>query len=332
MPLVDRAQIGFKKETTVGTPVTVDRFAEFVTEKVQPMQGRVRSNGLRSGHRVRRTDRQVPYKMGAAGSISVELLSKGFGFWLEHMLGTVATTGPSDSAYTHTGTIGTMTGLGFTFQSNHPFHPGNTNQALTYTGGKIPKWTISNKVGEFLIADLDVDFIDYTTATALASASYPTAGEPLSFVGGVVSVGGSAVDVYDATVSCDNKLMGDSSGNDRRYLRGSALHKELVEANFREVAWDLTADFESLTQFNRFSTSTAAGALATITLTWTGAILIGSASYPTLTVTIQNASFDGFNSTIDGPAPLRQKLSGVGLYDGSTSAVSVAYTTADSTP
>ena len=329
---VEKFQVGFKKESTYGTAVTVDRFSEFVSEKIKPMSGRVKSNGMRSGQRVRRKDRQVPFKQGAAGPVVVEVLSSGFGFWLEHLLGTVGTSGPTDSAYTHTGTLGTLLGKSFTFQSNRPFHPANTDQAITFEGGKIPKWKLSNKVGEVLQIELETDFEDWLTATALASASYPTAAEPLSFVGGTVTIAGSSVDVSEVEVSCDNKLYGLSGTDERRYLRGSPLHKEPVEGPMREIGWTLGCDFESLTQFNRVHSQTAAGAVATIVLTWAGSILIGSASVASLTLTIDEASFDDFDSTIDGPTPLHQKLSGAGLYDGSTSPITMAYVSGDSTP
>jgi hypothetical protein len=68
-----------------------------------------------------RSDRRVPYIMGAGGSVSFSVLSKGFGFWLAQSLGTVATTGPADTTvYTHTGTVGSLTGDFFTAQVGVP--------------------------------------------------------------------------------------------------------------------------------------------------------------------------------------------------------------------
>ncbi len=332
MPAITRFQVGAIKEVTWGTPLTPNRFWEFNSEKIKPMYGRAVSKGMRAGQRVRRTDRQVPYIKGAAGATELEVLSRGFGFWLEHMLGTVATGATVDGKTTHTGTIGDLTGKGFTFQSNRPFHPADTDQPFTYEGGKITKWKLANKVGELLVATLEMDFENVLTATALASASYPTAGEALYFGGGVITVGGVATDVLGCEVNCDNKLFGTSDADDRRYIRGNAQHREPVEGAFREIDWSLDTDFGDLTNYNRFASATAAGALATIVLTWTGNILIGTSSLPTLVLTIQNASFDDWDSTIDGPKPLQQTLKGAGLFDGSTSAVTLAYGTADATP
>jgi len=334
MSAVNRFQVGVKKEVTWGTPVTPDRFFEFNSDQVKPMYGRVASRGMRAGTRVRRGDRQVPFIQGAGGTVEMDVLSKGFGFWLEHMLGgTVSTGAPADGKTTHTATIGDLIGKGFTYQSNHPFHPADTDQPFTYEGGKVKSWKISNQVGDALKLEMDLDFENVVTATALASASYPSGNvEPLIFAGGVVTIGGVATDVTECEVSCDNHLFGTSDSDDRRYIRGNAQHREPVEGDWREIAWSLGLDFQDLTAYNRFAASSAAGAVATIVLTWTGNILIGAASLPTLQLTVQQASFDEFDSTVDGPAPLQQKVSGAGLFDGSTSAVTLAYGTADATP
>lgn len=328
MPAITRFQAGFKDESTWNTPVTVDRFAEYAPgTNMHERHGRVIVPGIRSGQRVRRKDRQVTYKAGADGTLVLPVLSKGFGFWLKHMLGAVATTGPTDSKSTHTGTIGDLLGDSFTLQLNKPFHPADTDQAVTYSGCKISKWKAACKVNDPLLFTLDVDAADYSTATALASAAYPTAGEGLVFVGGAVTVGGSSVDVTAFDVECDNKLL-----VDRRFIRSSALKKEQVEGDPREIKWSLDCDWESLTQFNRFAAAAGTGLEAVqIVLTFTGYILIGSSSLPTLTITIDEASFDEL-MTDDLDKPLTQKLSGAGLFDGSASAITVAYGTADATP
>lgn len=325
MPL--ETQLGVKDESTYGTAVTVDRFQEFNSWSVELEVGRVESAGLRSGHKVQRSDRFVPYKKGAAGSVEFEVLSKGFGFWLKHMLGTVGTSGPTDSAYTHTGTIGSLYGGSFTAQVNKPFHPAGTNQAFTYEGGKVAKWSLACDVDGLLIFSADLVFEDGTTATALASASYPASMEHLSWAGGAITIGGSSVPVTSFKVECDNGL-----DVERLKQRASTLRQEPTENTRREITWELEADFESLTQYNRFASATASGALAAIVATWTAPTLIGASTYPSLAVTIDEARFDSFGAEISGPESLMQSLSGRGLYDDSNQPISVAYVTSDATP
>lgn len=324
MSSASRAQLGLKAESTWATPVTVDRFFEFNKEDIKIDYRRTESAGLRSAHRTLRSDRFVPWHAGAKGPVTMEVLSKGFGLLFQHALGSVSTSGPTDSTYTHTCSIGNMKGLGLTVQVNRPFHPGDTDQAFTYAGGKVASGKLYNSVDGMLMLDLGLDFQDVATGTALASASYPSTTQPLSWAGGQVTIGGSNVDVLDVEIGWDNGLKTDDI-----YLRNSTLKKEPQEAKMREVTFKMTCDFESLTQLNRFASSTASGALAAVVGTWT---LVGASTYPSVTATLAAARFDGDPPTVSDTTPLRQTLVGKGLYNGTDSPLVIAYATADSTP
>lgn len=328
MSVASRAQFGAKKETTYGTPVTVDRFFEFESEKIQLKTGRVTGTGLRKGGRVARADRVAPYHLGAEGPVVFEVLSKGFGFWLEHMLGQVATAGPTDAKYTHTGTFAELLGKAFTAQSNRPFWPTDSDQAVTWQGCKIASWKLSNTNDGILLLELEVDAQDEATGTALATASYPSGTvEMFTFLGGQVTIGGSAVDVTDISISCNNNLK-----TDRRYLRTSGLKKEPVESGQREIEVELTLDWDSLTQYNRVAALTAAATQAQVVATWTAPTLIGAASFPTFVVTLPATQFDEIEAATESADPIMQKLKAVVKYDGTNSPVTIAYGTADATP
>lgn len=320
-------QLGVKDEVTFGTGVTVDRFFEYNSEGIQLDAARIESSALRASTRVQRSDRFAVNRKGAAGSLEMEVLTKGFGWWLKHLLGAVATSGPNaDGRYTHTGTVASLSGDFFTLQVNRPFVDGS-NQAFTYEGGKVATWSLSNSVDGLLMLTLELDFEDESTGVALATASYPTGAELFSFVGGTVTVGGTAFDVSSASVSCDNGLK-----RDRHFIRGSSLKKEPLEAAFRDIGFELSADWESLAQYSRYVSTTAAGALAQIVLTWQGPTLIAGSSYPLVTVTIPAARFDGSTPNVGGPDLLTQTLTGKALSNGTDSAITVALGTADATP
>lgn len=326
MGLMDH-QIGVKDESTYATAVVVDRFFEYDSESIAEANGRTEGDPLRTGGEgVIRSDRFTPYFSGASGSLNMAVLTKGFGWWLKHMLGSSATTGPAETTvYTHTGTLGSLQGDSFTLQVNRPFNPSGTNQAFTYSGGKVTEWTLSNSVDENLMLELGLDFAAVATGTALATASYPTGMETFTWAGGVVSIGGSAYDVTEFSVSCNNGM-----DVDRRQIRGNTQKKEPTTAR-REITFSLSADFDSLTQRNRAASTTRAGALAAISAVWTGPTLLGSTLYPIVQVDIPAARFDEWSGATEGPEAISQSLSGVGRWDGTNSAVSITYKSADST-
>lgn len=309
------------KETTYGTPVTVTRGFGYDGDPmpIKPVFGRTEGNPIRPGSRFRRQSRAVPYFDHAEGHVDLEVMNKGFGFWLEHMLGTVATTGTGP--YTHTGTEGStsaLVGKGFTAQVNAPLSPTQADQAWTFSGGKVPKWSLGNTVDAMLVLGLDVWFQSYTTATAKAAYSEPASMTNFSWVGGVITIGGTAFDCTSFHLEVDNgyKL-------DRRQIRGNSQAKE-PNPGVAAGTWTIEADLDSLTQFNRVASTTQAGLYATIVGTWTNGTDVITATSPAGRFDDMAFGGDRGSST--------QTLSGKVEYDGTNSAVSVAYTTSDSTP
>ncbi len=318
-------QLGIVDETTYGTPVTVTRFYEYTSESIQLQTGRVESPALRTGTRVLRSDRFEPYRMGAAGRLQLDVPTKGFGLMLKHMMGTAAIGSVTDANQTQTFTVGSLLGDFFTLQVTRPFNPAGTVQAFTYHGCKVTDWTLSCDLDGFLMADIGIDAEDEDTSTALATASYPADFRCFSFVGAAATIGGSAIELKNFSISGDNAL-----DTDRRYLRASALKKEPVENGMRSYEWSATADFSDLTQYNRFASATRAGALAAIVATFDGPVAHGGTTLPRLEITIPAARFDAVDVNVSGPAALMQDMSGVALFDGTNSPVTITYRTTDS--
>jgi len=310
-------QLGFKDESTFNTPVTVDRFAEYAGDQapIMGIAGRTEGNPLRVGSRARRAGRTIPYFHHAEGTVEMELLTKGFGWWLKHMLPSVATTGAGP--YVHTATEGGSSasiGKSFTAQMNYPFNPAGTNQAVTFAGGKIPKWSLGCDVDGMLTVSLDLWFASMTTATALATAAYPSAPNNFAWSHGVVTVGGTAFDITNLNVEVDQGM-----NVDRRQIRGNSAAKEPTPGALG-VTWGLTADFDSLTQWNRVHSTSVSGMSAAIVSTFTNGADI-------IVVNIPAGRFDKI--ALKDDTGLSQELTGVGEYDGTNSPITVVYTSGD---
>jgi hypothetical protein len=324
------SQFGVIKESTYNTPLAVTRFYEFNKESIAGNYDRIESAGLRAGTRVQRSDRWVPNFKGAKGSVELEVQSKGFGFWLEPMLGTVASGTVTDANYTHTGTIGSLTGKSFTAQVGRPDITQTVNP-FTYGGGKVMSWELSNSVDGLLKANLEMDFASEadtgSSPFTLQAASYPTTSQLMSYIKGSFKVGGTETSVKDISIKCDNGLNGD-----RYFIRTALGQKEQLEDTMRKITIDVTAEFESLTHFNALSSTTLANNLAALTGQWFAPTLTGATTYPNLLATATAGRYDSGSPVVDSGKLLEQKLSFTVLYDGTNSPISLAYTTTDVTP
>ncbi len=332
MPLA--SQFGVKKESTWGTPVTVDRFQEFLSCGITPVVGRNTSNGIRSGQRVARADRSVPYVSRYEGPFQQEVLSSGFGFWLEHILGTVAAPvedGANTGVFTHTATIGDVCAKGFTAQVNIPLGEcGNTAQAHTYSGCKVTKWSLGVTKEGNLLFDCDIVAKDGTTATALASASYPAGAEVLSWLGGSLEIDGTPILVDSWKLTCDMKMKTD------RLALGSGNMRKPVEDGYREFTVEFTCDHENLDIYNRVIAETAAAATEEIVLRAGSPTIIGAVGdvTPAIVVTCPAVRFDEGTPTVSGTSMLSNSVKGMALNSGASGndAVSLDYITLDATP
>ena len=327
MPL--ETQLGMIKEVTWGTPLTVTRFFEFDSESIKPDTTVWESASMRASTRGVRADRAMSWVHGFSGTIVMPVLSKGFGMMPEHMLGLVTTTGPVDAVTTHTGTVATLCGKGLTVQVNRPLGAcGDTPQAFTFEGGKISKWTLKQEQGGVLMFEADLLFEAGTTATALATASYPASAEFIPWSTTALTIGGTAVPVKSWEVSCDNKLDGD-----RKKIRNSTQRQEPVETGPREVMFKCEADFEALaTAYNRVVATTAAGEQAAVVITADAPTLVGVSALAGVTITMSAVRFDEANPNADGPGIISQSISGKALVPAAGSFISVAYRSADVTP
>lgn len=324
------SQFGVSAETTFGTTVAASRFFEFNKESVAGKYDRIESAGLRAATRVQRSDRWVVNPKGAAGSVDIEVQSKGFGFWLKQMMGQVSSGTIVDSTYTHTGAVASLNGTSLSAQFGRPDIT-QTLRPFTYSGGKVLNFELANQADGLLICTLGLDFaVEATTGTgayALQTPSYPTSSQLMSYIAGSFQLGGTEVSIKDISIKGDNGL-----DDGRYFIRTLGGKKEQAENAMRKYTVDVTAEFESMTQYNAISSATAAGAMATLSARWQAPTLAGATTYPSLTAAATVARYDGSSPLVDGPKILEQKLSFTLLYDGTNSPLSLLYTTTDTTP
>lgn len=307
------AQLGFVAESTYGTAVTVTKFTELVSESLQRTIERIESRGLRAGRRTLLSSQWAPGKISVAGDIELELSNVGQGLLWLHAMGASGTTGAGP--YVHTYTPADMQTLFMTVQVGKPFI-GGTVQAMTYTGMKIAGWELSASAGEIAMVTFHMLGQNESTAVALATATYPASYAPMTFVHGVLSLGGTPTDVRDVTITADNGL-----ADDRFFIRASGLRALPIESNLRSFTWSATLDWANLTDYNRF----VLGTEAALTLTFTNGANIFQV--------VGNVRTDGSTPTVGGPDILALPLSGRFVASGATddTALKIIRTTTEAT-
>lgn len=318
------AQIGVAEESTYGTIVTPSRFYEPRSEGLKMEQERIESDALRSGTRVLRSDRWAVGKKTVEGDIELDLLTKGAGLLFKHMFGGIASSQPdavgAPTVWKHSFTPGDFP-VGLTVQVGRPDNSG-TVRPFTYSGCRVSEWELSASVDE--IAKLSVSLLGQNedTATALATASYPSGAALFTFTHATLTVGGTAVDVKDVTLTGSNGLA------DERYFCGSVLRKTPLEADRRTYEGECTAEFGDLTLYNRF----VSGSEAALVLLFEGATISGAFKYQ-VKITA-NVRTDGSTPNASGPEVLEQPVSFKCLDTGSGpgTAITLDYQTTDATP
>jgi hypothetical protein len=322
---------GIGSEITYGTAVNVNKFFEITKEDVKGNYARQQAAALSAAY-VDRSDRYAVAHKGASGTVDIEVLSKGFGNWLRFLTGAVSTTGPTEtSAYTHTGTINNLYGDAFTCQIGRATLDG-TVKPWVYEGGKVTDFSFTNQVDQTLTCAIGMDFETESSPDSPAGAyvlqtNVPVTGaEVLAWQGGTITIAGAAVDISEFSVKCDNGL-----NVDRFYINSAASKKEPTQDGKRAITFSVKTPYADNGFWKKVASATNAGAVATLSATWTGLTLLGTTIYPSLKIDIPVARFDQGGPNVDGPGMIDQTFTGVGLYDGTNSAMTITYTSGDTT-
>lgn len=305
-------QLVLAEESVYGTYVAGTRGFEFTEESLQFDREMIESMGIRAGRRVQSRFAQGVQRV--AGDVTLELAPQGFGLIFKHIMGTSATTGAGP--YVHTSSPGPLDGKSMSVQVGRPFSTG-TVQSFSILGTKITQAEITADVNEYAHITLSLYGNHEDTAQTLATAAYPTV-TPFVFTQGTLTVGGSAQDVRNFTLTIDNALI-----VDRHFIRATTPErsKEPLEGGYRQITGSFEADFESLTAYNRY----VAGTQAAMVLTFTS----GANS---LVITM-NTRFDGETPTIGSPDDLVALTMGYKALSATSdaAAITAVLTNTDST-
>lgn len=292
--------IGFKKETTYGTAVVVDRFLEFMSETLDYDREFYQGTGLRPGSRLARSGRRVLAKDGGAGDIELEVPTRGLGTLLEALTGTASSSLVSAGLYQQLFTLQKSDYLpSLTIQKGIPRLGADLVDAYTFRGATNTSFELAMANAEVLKLKTSWHARDVDTAIAYATPSYPAAFELYSFtgaalvIGGTVTVptatalatGGTAVaNVRDFTIAVDQAL--DENGWN---LGAAGKRSRRGAVGIAGVSGKITAEYDSTTFRDAVRDQTPLSLVAT----FQGPTDITAGNKPTLQVVVPDIRFEG---------------------------------------
>ena len=344
------SQFGFKNETVVGTPVTVDHFYKMVSVGGNGLDViTIDDPGLGGCNLVPTSDRTVKVGQQVSRDVELNVGTRNLGLIFKQMLGSSgAATLVLGSFYRQIHWNGDVSGKSLTVQFGMPETTATgTVRAFTINGAKITQWELAQARNDFLKLRFTLDGWDEATATALASATYvggtgATINEPLRFncfsakLGGTASLGSGLVSIAAGTeikgcrgvsVKGVQPLRTDgffSGGN------GTKSEQLLAGDGFQQFTADLDVEFQDRTQIYDIY---AAYTTTPLELTWTGKVDAGSTQFGKVSVIFPNSKLKGPASPmITGPGALDNKASVMAYGDngGTMPAIQITYENLDS--
>lgn len=240
-------------ETTYGTAVTVTKGVEFQSETLDFNKQTVDGGGIAGGRIVQPGNARYIVGIGGGGDVTLNVPTKGFGIWLQMLFGqnsSVTHTG-TPNAYTYTFTPkADMTNISMTLQKGVPQANSNTVDPYTFSGCVVNSMQFTMGQNSLLQAKATVDAQNVTTATTLATASYPSAPNYFSFanINGTLTVNSVpyvAIKSFDFTLNNQLDLT-------RMYLGNGGKKSQPIRGNYMTGTGTLTGDYIDTTLSSAF--------------------------------------------------------------------------------
>ena len=258
--------IAFTKETTYGTAVPVTRFLEFTSETLDLDRAYHQGENLRPGSRVARARKRILTREGAAGDITQEVQTKGFGALFELALGVASAwteVDASSGVYQGVFTLAKDDYLpSATLQKGVPRLPTATTpgsvDAFTFAGCQVASLELeisSEGVLTMTTSWIGGRAVDTVTPYVPSVGKYPEGCELFSFVGASLVLGGTitmptatnlstggvvAGNIREASISIDQAL--DENG---RNLGSGGERSRPGAVGIAEITGSLTIEYDT---------------------------------------------------------------------------------------
>lgn len=289
--------VGWLKETTYGTPVTVNRWSEVIDPAFDYVPEVIQGEGLRVGAGgVHRAARRVATTKAGSGGIEVELFSSGLGTLLELAMGVGSSTLVASDTYQQVFTLGNTLMPSATIQVGLPDGTGTVNP-YTYAGCTAEGFELSVPNAGIAMLKTNWHVRSLNTATSLVDPVYPTGGSLFHWGQAAVTYGGTVTEptstaiasggtaisnVRDFSLSVSHNL-----ASERFNMGAGGLTAQPVPTK-RTISGSLTVEYTDNTLRDAYLNQTE----APLVLTMTGTEALGTGT-TTFQVVIPAAYIDG---------------------------------------
>lgn len=333
--------LGMTRETTYGTAVAPTRFAESEA-KIKYDVKTTDSKGLRPGKNVKRLNRNVVERFEGSGDVAFDVPTRGFGLWLNAVLGAVSNTvvpATTPAVYQQVHTLSTSDPVPtFTVQEVLPTLGGVNAYPHTFTGCAFDSIELSAKEGGIVEAKLSLTARELLTSFPASAASYPADDGVFTFVGGAISLGGTltaptataiatttataAANVADFSLTVKRSL--DSDGWN---LGGKGLRSRAPLLGLPELSGKMTAEYTDNTLRDAYLGKQSIA----VVLTFEHNVAMSGAHKPTLQIVLPAIRLNGEVPASDGGNAIKQSIDFEAFDDGvSAQPIYVVYRTLDS--
>lgn len=335
------AQIGIANETVVNTAVPVTVFTEFNSESLDRRPNFAQGKGLRAGGLAPRAQRRIETSHDAGGTVSFDAPTKGFGKYMQAMMGSYSTTATvlTGSAYQQIHNLGSADGKTFTLQKGAPSVDGTVNP-LTHSGCKVLDWTITAAANAIVTCDLTVDSMDIAptgaSALSLQTASYSASTSQWGFHQATVTqyatvsaVSGLWTPATPTSLGVIRSfsLKGGQPKDNTRWQAGSTVKAEALVNDFQPITGQIDIDFASMALYNQFAANTS----SILQVNFTGS-LIGGSNYFLLQYTMPAAFLEqGSTPKVSNAGIITVSYPFTALDDGTLGALQAQIVSTDTT-
>lgn len=265
------SSINVKPQASWGTPATPDRAYEYTSEGLDWDPTIVQGEGLRVGSYMPRSARRVIVAGQGSGDLTMEVMSKGFGYWWQACMGASVSTLVAGTTYQQNHTWARQP-AGLTVQKT-TIRADGTVDPVTYANVMVTQFEITFANAGLVTLKVTLDLGDYATATGFATLNYASSPNLFHFANWTLQTGTFTAPTTTALASGNAALTGVRSltitGNrnpvvDRFNAAGTGRKDQPIGTQF-DVTGSMDIEYASTAQRDAFLAQTTQSLVSTVT-------------------------------------------------------------------